>query len=86
MKIYGKIIIGTRILKELAYENKVSEVSFNDKLEDCLINICKRLEIPVPLWINKNTKEFVRFRKTNFEADQFIETVKFDRFEIRVDI
>jgi hypothetical protein len=38
----------------------------------------------VPLWLTKNTREYVRFRRTSFNADQFFNTVHFDRFEIRI--
>jgi len=54
-------------------------------LEEGLISLCRELDIPVPLWLNKNTSEFARYRKTFFDRDQFIEDVKFDRFELRME-
>lgn len=57
---------------------------FQKQLETSLVEVCGRLGIPVPLWVSKNTREFARFKWTSFNNDQFLEPVKFDRFEIRL--
>lgn len=64
-------------------ENNDTDVSYTDRLEKCLLKLCKELGIPVPLWLKKNTREFARFKRTFFFSDQFEEKVGFDRFEIR---
>jgi hypothetical protein len=46
--------------------------------------LCAKLEIPVPLWLKKNTKELAIFRRTFFSSEQFMEKVWFDKFEIRL--
>lgn len=46
------------------------------------MELCAALEIPVPLWLKKNTKELANFRKTFFTSEQFMEKVWFDKFEI----
>ena len=60
------------------------ERSFHDKLECCLLYLCRDADIPVPMWLSSNSKEFGRFRKTSFYAEQFNEKVNFDRFEIKL--
>lgn len=65
--------------------NEEDALPFNDKLENCFIEVCSKLEIPVPLWLHKNTKEFARYRKTFFANEQFMEKVWFDKFEIRIE-
>jgi hypothetical protein len=49
-----------------------------------LLEVCRLLSVEVPLWLTKNTREYVRFRRTSFNADQFFNAVHFDRFEIRI--
>lgn len=83
MKLNAKIIKGTAILME---EESIlnGQDRFQKQLETSLVEVCGKLGIPVPLWVGKNTREFVRFKWTAFQADQFFEPVRFDRFEIRL--
>ena len=57
---------------------------FHDRLENCLLSLCRDADIPAPIWLSKNTTELARFKKTSFYAEQFAEKVNFDRFEIRI--
>jgi hypothetical protein len=85
MRITGKLVKGTTILDEKVYEMENGKGSYQDRLEKCLLEICRLLNIEVPLWLSKNTREYVRFKRTSFNADQFFNPVMFDRFEIKVD-
>lgn len=85
MKLEGKLIVGNKTLKVATCNVPEGEGVFRDRLEACLIGLCKELDIPVPLWMNKNTSEFVRFRHTAFHHEQFMEPVKFDKMDIRLE-
>lgn len=85
MVLIGKLYKENKIIKESKITNNEGK-SFRDLLEDTLIILCKELDISVPLWLNKNTTEFVRYKKTFFLNDQFIDEVKFDKFEIKIEI
>lgn len=85
MRLFGKIIKDTRILKEAFVQRNDDDTPFRDVLEECLIGLCKELDIPVPLWLKKNTTEFVNYHKTVFNHEQFVEKVKFDKFEIQLE-
>ena len=85
MKIIGKLIKGTAIVSEKVVEKDNENVSFRELLEANLIALCKELDISVPLWLKRNTTEFAKFRRTSFTKEQFIESVKFDRFEIKLE-
>jgi len=84
MKLTGNLIIGTKIVKKITVEKDDPRMSFHDSLEECLIDLCRGLDIPVPIWMKKNTTEFAAFRRTFFSDEQFTEKVNFDRFEIRL--
>jgi hypothetical protein len=84
LKLNGKIVIENRLVREAAAEDNDEGHNFRDKLENCLIDLCKELDIPVPLWLKKNTRELAIFRRTLFSPEQFIDKVWFDKFEIRL--
>ena len=85
MILHGSLIKGTKTVKEALVEKNEEGFSFRDILEECFIDLCKELDIQVPLWLNKNTTEFANYRRTFFTGDQFMEKVPFDRFEIRIE-
>lgn len=84
MRLQGKLIKGTILVRDIVVEREDGSTPFHDLLEGCLIDLCRELDIQVPIWLKKNTKEFAAHRTAYFGPDQFIEKVKFDRFEIRV--
>jgi len=82
LKLYGRLIKNGKLLKEAWATPENDSDSFHDQLEECLISICKQLDIEVPLWLKKNTTEFGIYRKTSFNSDHFGEAINFDRLEI----
>ncbi|MDR3119954.1 MAG: hypothetical protein LBU58_01235 [Clostridiales bacterium] len=86
MVLSGKIVKGHKTLYDKNMPDACGEAgaAFRDRLEDCLIRLCKDADIPVPMWLAKNSTELARFGRTNFYAEQFAEKVVFDRFEIRI--
>ncbi len=85
MKINGKLFKGTAILLEKQVDVGEHEGSYQDRLEKGLVALCHELSVEVPLWLTKNTREFVTYRRTSFNADQFFNPVIFERFEIKVE-
>ena len=82
MKLYGRIIKQGKLIKEAWAEPQESSGEFRSQLEECLILLCKELDIEVPLWLKKNSKEFGIYRKTSFDSNHFGEAISFDRLEI----
>ncbi len=85
MKLYGKIVKGTNLVKEAMVERYNDTITFRDLLEECFIELCRELDVPVPLWLKKNTNEFVAYRRTFFTEEQFVDKVGFNRLEIRLE-
>ncbi len=84
MTLNGKLYVEGKLVREALAEDHDAGRDFRDKLEKCLIDLCANLEIPVPLWLKKNTRELAIFRKTFFSSEQFIDKVWFDKFEIKL--
>ena len=83
MKLEGKIFRANLLLQSLTVERTDTNQRFTWQLEQCLVDLCHQLEVPLPLWMEKNTREFARFRQTLFFKEQFTEPIRFDRFQIR---
>lgn len=84
IKLEGKLFKANLMIADQMVTIDGDEESFVRELEQALIRLCRVLEIPIPLWLSKNTHEFAAFRQTIFFAEQYTETVAFDRFQIRL--
>jgi len=51
-------------------------------VEAALAEACRRLDLPKPLWLTRQQREFADYRRASFNADNFVESIAFDRMEI----
>jgi len=86
MKLYGKLMNKNMPLKTNKVENLNSNIEFHAQIEGLFIDLCKNLDIPVPIWLKKNTRELSRYKKTFFNKEQFIEEVYFDNFILEIEV
>jgi hypothetical protein len=84
MILEGRLFTANLLIREMTVEQPESQEKWVRQLENCLVELCRRLEVPLPLWLKKNTHEFARFHQTLFFADQFVEPIHFDRMQIRL--
>lgn len=49
---------------------------------EALQRACHEMDLPEPLWLDKNEREWEEFGMTRFFPDAFFETVPFERLEI----
>ena len=84
MTLEGRLFVANRMteIKEVTTED--TDASYSKCLEKALVELCKQMDIPVPMWMKKNTKEFAAFGQTIFFREQYTESIRFDRFQIRV--
>ena len=85
MKLHGRCVKNLINIANETVEADDEGKSFRDNLEKCYLELCRKLNIPVPLWMKKNTKELGAFHKTTFPQEQFLESVGFDFFEIKIE-
>ncbi len=83
MKLEGSVYVANVMVAQLTVDEERPDLRFSKQVEVCLLRLCKELQIPIPLWLQKNTKEFARFHQTLFFNESFGEAVHFDRFRIR---
>lgn len=84
IRLEGKLFKANIVASQAVVESGGEEETFVKELEKTLILLCRKLDIPLPLWLSKNTHEFAAFRQTIFFSDQFTDKVSFDRFQIRL--
>jgi len=52
--------------------------------QEALAELCRRMDVPRPMWLSKHQKEYDAFRRTAFTQDHFVERIPFTRLEIEL--
>ena len=83
MRIWARQFKDTRMLREELIIDERSETRTH-KIFHAIDEICKKMDLAQPVWLDRNIKEFKRNSVVRFERDSFIEEIPFDYLEIRV--
>ena len=84
MKLEGRTFKGNNILNVTVVSHENPNVRYSKELEETLILLCQEMDLPLPMWLSKNTHEFAAFRQTIFFDEQYNQKVGFDRFQIKL--
>ncbi len=84
MRLEGILYHGNRPGARHVAVDEENAHPFHKQMENCLLEICKTIAVPIPLWMQKNTRELGAFHQTVFTPEQFLEPVHFDRFILRM--
>ncbi len=84
MRLEGIVYQGDRRLGMQIVEIEEVSESFSKNLDTALLRLCKDLQLPIPIWMRKNTREFARYHTTQFFPEQFTEEVYFSAFQIKL--
>lgn len=82
LTLWGKLFKDGKIIAADTYTSKKSEMS--EALLDCIEHFAKAFDMEAPMWQSTHTKQLGLFRKATFKADDFIDSIPFDRFEIQI--
>lgn len=83
IRLWGKLIKDSKITGHAEF-TCTEEIEYQEQLKICIKELCYALDLQKPFWLPKNLEEYNRTKKTSFIQDNFIEEIKFDRFEIQV--
>lgn len=83
MRFWGKIIRDNHLLKDIVIEENGSETR-TAKVFHALQETCMGLDLPKPLWLDTNVRDFQKVAGTRFRQDSFIEEIPFDYLEFQV--
>lgn len=81
IRIWGRIIKNNRIIKD-AVVSSDKKGEYQDKLKDCINELCNMFDIQKPYWLPTNLEEYNKRNKTIFNCHNFMEEIDFDRFVI----
>ncbi len=79
-RVWGILRKKQRIWQDVTVE--ANGATDEEAMQEALSEICYKLDIPRPLWLNKHSDEVERFGRTAFTQEHFMEPIAFDKFEV----
>ena len=83
MRFWAKIFRENRLVRDTTFEDTGTD-SRTLKVFRALEECCRALDLPVPIWLKNNVRDFQRVAKARFRQDSFIESIDFDYLEFQV--
>ncbi len=83
MRFWAKIMQDNHLIKDYTCEIN-GEESRTMKVFKALEESCRQLDLPVPIWLKPNVKDFQKIARTRFRQDSFVESISFDYLEFQV--
>lgn len=82
IQVWGKLIKRNKIIADYTVFRE-DELKYS-VFFDCLQVICDELDIEMPIILDKHIRDIGKFLSVRFLPNDFIEEVKFDRFEVNI--
>lgn len=79
----GRIIRKNHIIRDTQITDG-SDATRTARVFHAVTAMCHQFDLPEPIWLDSNIREFQHRSRTRFSQDNFIESIDFDYFEIRV--
>ena len=71
-----------RMIRHHRIDRQITVPCARAEAHAALQNACHELDLPEPIWLEKNEREWNDFGMTRFFPDAFFETVPFERLKI----
>lgn len=84
MRIWGIMRKGHKIQKDAVVNCDIKLASEVDDWSDIIGELCTELDLSRPVLLKKHSEELLKFNRTVFVPSDFMESVKFDKFEIEL--
>lgn len=82
-RLWAKEFKDNHMLKDVTIEVPEEETRTH-KVFKALNEVALAFDLPVPIWLDVNIRDFKKYSKTRFTADSFIEAIEFDYLEIQI--
>lgn len=83
MRIWAKEWKANHMLRDTVVEDNTDDTRTH-KIFHSLEKIAQEFDLPVPIWLESNIREFQRHSRCRFYQDSFVEEIPFDCLEIVV--
>lgn len=82
-RLWAKEFKDNHMLKDVVIEVP-GEDTRTHKVFKALSDSALFFDLPIPIWLDVNVRDFKAYSKTRFTADSFVEEIEFDYLEIQV--
>ena len=83
MRFWFKLWKDTRLKKELTIERNEKDTRTH-KVLHAIEDAVHEVDLGMPIWLEKNIKDFKRASRCRFYQDSFVEALDYDYLEIQV--
>ena len=83
MRIWIKLFKDNRLLKDTMFIDN-GEDTRTHKVFSAVEKCCAEFDIPEPIWLDVNIRDFQRFARCRFYQDSFIEEMEFDYMDFHL--
>lgn len=83
-RMWGKIFRDNHLLADYVVIDPDPEETRTHKVFHALEVLAHQFDLPVPIWLDSNIKDFKRHARTRFYQDSFMEAIDFDFLEIHM--
>ncbi|MBO5087545.1 MAG: hypothetical protein J6C01_02630 [Lachnospiraceae bacterium] len=83
-RVWGKIMKKNRLIKDTVVEIEDYSISRTQKVYQALETMCYEFDLAKPIWLEINKNDFIRYARTRFTQDNFIEMIEFDYLDFQV--
>lgn len=84
IRIWGKIINRNRIVSQMTIPEPHEAWTLVQRVKTAMDDLILDLDLPRPIWMQKNEQEILSFGRTEFDQDHFIEPISFHHLEIEI--
>lgn len=83
-RIWGTVMSRNKIIKDMVAVCDDSTLSNDEKLHECISQICYEFDLQRPIWLKKNQREYDEFHRVILNQDNFIESISFDQLVLEL--
>ncbi|MEG1547831.1 MAG: hypothetical protein RR232_02070 [Clostridia bacterium] len=84
MKVWGILRTDNKIVKDEVFDFEYKHVSDIPDINAILKRICYAMDLSCPILLKSHIRDLEHFNRVVFVADDFIESIWFDKFEIEI--
>lgn len=84
LRVWGKVVSRGKTVRSSESSSADPGTGRLERIKTCVGQIVRDLDLPNPIWLPVHEKDMLRFGKTRFTQDSFIETFPYNALEIEI--
>lgn len=83
-RVWGRLFKNNNLIADHVAIIESTELTRTKKIFAALDEICVKLDLSKPIWLDSNIADFKRIGRTRFNCDSFIEPIDFDYLDFYI--